>query len=78
MKASLGVLICLIGVGLGFYVGGWVLFVGGIVDIIEAFRAETLIAVDMGVGILKVISASLVGSICFWVCFAFGAVLIND
>lgn len=50
-----------IGILLGVYVGGWVLFVGGIVQILEAFQATPIEAVGVAVGILRVVVATAVG-----------------
>ena len=55
MKAFLGLLMILGGVVLGFYVGFWICFIGGIVDIINAFKASEPVAVSIiGWGILKI------------------------
>lgn len=63
MKTAFGLLLILAGVILGFYVGGWICFVGGIVDIIESFKAPEVVATDVGVGVLKIVSASFCGVI---------------
>ncbi len=62
MKAFLGLLMILGGVVLGFYVGFWICFIGGIVDIINAFKASEPVAVSIiGWGILKIFFATIAG-----------------
>ena len=63
MKEICGVILMVVGVALAAYVGVWVCFIGGIVDVIEAIRAETLIAMDVAVGVAKVIFAGLLGAL---------------
>ena len=44
-------------VALAAYVGPWIMFVGGIVDVVEAAKATPVEAVQLGVGILKAVLA---------------------
>lgn len=53
MKKFLGFLLILLAIGFGLYVGGWLLFILGIVQIIEAFKAG-ISALDIAVGIFRV------------------------
>lgn len=71
-KIIVGVLLMFIGVILGLYVGGWVMFVGGIVQIIEAIKASPVEAMGVACGALRVVCAAFVGGICFWVSFLLG------
>lgn len=69
----LGVLIVIASVLLGIYVGGYLMFYGGIVQIIEAFQVTPISASDIAIGIIKVFFAGVGG---IWVAFlgaAFGA-----
>lgn len=50
-------------IALGVYVGGWVMFIGGIVDVIEAAKATPVDALVIAVGLLKVVLASTVGTL---------------
>jgi hypothetical protein len=48
---------------LAVYVGGWVMFVGGIIDVVEFFRNGSTSMPDLGVGIMKIVFASPVGGL---------------
>ena len=63
MKANeiIGLIMCITGALLGLYVGVWVCFIGGIVDVITQVRAEHLSAVGVAIGIAKVMFAALGG-----------------
>lgn len=61
MKALIGILMILCGITLGLYVGIWVCFIGGIVDVIASIRAEELIAMDVAIGVAKFIFAGVAG-----------------
>ena len=61
MKAIIGLILVVCGVALGLYVGVWVCFIGGIMDVIEAIRATDLIAMDVAIGVAKVVFAGLAG-----------------
>ena len=63
MNKIIGALIIVIGVFAGLYVGIWVLFIGGIIQVIEAIRATELLAMPIALGIARVLFASFVTSI---------------
>ena len=78
MKQAVGFLLILIGILLGFYVGIWLCFIGGIIQVIEAIRAENLIAMDVAFGVARIFFAGLCGTISGY-CFVLpGAVMFND
>lgn len=54
MRRLLGVVLILVAVFGGLYVGGWLFFVKAIIDIIEAIKAGW-VAVDIAVGICKIV-----------------------
>ena len=70
----LGILIAIAGVLTGVDVGFWVLFVGGIVDIIYAIKAPVTEASAIGFAVLKIFFAGLAGGVIAWVGIAIGAV----
>lgn len=67
MKILLGIILTLAGVALGIYVGFWLLFVGGIVTIINAINADPVNATSVAWGVIKIIFASAAGGLSFWV-----------
>ena len=75
MTKLFGMLISIAGICLGVYTGFWVMFVGGIVDIIDAIKAPVTDAGMIGWAILKILLASFVGAIIAWIGIALGAVL---
>jgi hypothetical protein len=61
MKTIIGAGMILVGIVLGLYVGVWVLFIGGIIDVIEQIKADELQAMAVAIGVAKVIFAGLGG-----------------
>lgn len=61
MKMILGVLVILAGVIAGIYVGVWVMFIGGIVMIVDAIKANPVDGVDIGLGLLRVCFSAVAG-----------------
>ena len=56
-----GVILMVLGAILGLYVGVWLCFIGGIIDVIEQIRAEHLEATVIAIGIAKILFAGLFG-----------------
>lgn len=61
IKTILGIIGVVVGVCLGFYMGVWWAFVGGICMVIEAIRADVLVPQDVAFGIARVIFAGIIG-----------------
>lgn len=61
MNALIGLLLIIAGVALGLYVGVWVCFIGGVVQIVEAVKATPVEAVGIAVGILRIFFAGAAG-----------------
>lgn len=55
----LSLLLIVTGIALGLYVGGYLLLVGGIVDVAEFIRHDK--AMDLVTGVLKILLAAPVG-----------------
>ena len=73
MAKLIGILLILGGIGLGLYYGGWVLFIGGIVDVIEAAKAEPVQSSQLAWGLVKAfLLAEIVGYAIFWACSLVG------
>jgi hypothetical protein len=63
IKIILGLLMVLGGIVLGVYVGGWVCFIGGIVDVINAIKADDIEAIKIAIGVFKFCFAGVIGTI---------------
>ena len=61
MRNLIGVLIVIVGILLGLYIGGWIMFVKPIIDICYAIDDQTISAVAVGITIIKCLLASFVG-----------------
>lgn len=57
MKLILGLILMAAGIALGAWAGIWWAFIGGIVNVIEAIRAPELVAMNVAVGVAKVVFA---------------------
>ncbi len=75
MKEILGLLICLAGVILGLYLGVWVCFIGGIVQVVEAVKATPVEALGIALGLLRVACSSFVGWLTGLLVFSVGATI---
>lgn len=63
MKNIISIIIAIIGIALGIYVGGWLMFIKPIIACCTALDAGTLTAAMVGWTIVKCIFASAVGTI---------------
>jgi uncharacterized membrane protein len=61
MKILFGLLIIIASVLGGIYIGVWVCFIGGIVDVITALQASPIDALGIAWGIFKFLIASVAG-----------------
>lgn len=64
----IGVALLLAGIGLGFYVGFWLMLVGGIMEIIDAIKAPVTLASEIGWGVIKIMFASITAGLTFSFC----------
>lgn len=78
MRNLLGLILIISGIILGFYVGFWVMFIGGACDIIETFKADVFSKTQFGLGVLKCILAQLVGFLSFIFVAGSGVALMKD
>lgn len=63
MKNGLGLLLIIGGVAFGLYAGLWWAFIGGIIQIIDAVKATPVPAMDVALGIARVVFAGAIGGI---------------
>lgn len=76
MKQLLGVLLMILGVVGGLYVGGWLMFIQPIIDACKSFDAGTLTGTIVGITVLKCIFASFVGGVIAWLGMVIGQLLL--
>lgn len=60
----LGWLLVFIGILVGLYVGLWVMFIGGIIQIVDAVQMDPVPGDDIAWGIVRILLAGVVG----WAC----------
>ena len=63
MKTLIGCILILLGILLGLFMGVWVCFIGGIVQVIEAAQQTPVPALDVAIGVARVFGATLIGGI---------------
>lgn len=72
MKKVIGILIAIVGIALGIYVGVWLMFVGGIVQIINSINPINGLGIDLGIA--RIIFCE-VGGLIAWLGIAIGSVI---
>lgn len=60
-RTAIGIVMVLVGVAFGLWAGAWWAFIGGILDVIREIRAPELEAMNVAMGLAKVIFAALIG-----------------
>jgi phage-related protein len=63
MKPIIGILLVLAGLAFGLYVGVYVCFIGGIVDIINEVKAVNTSVAGVAFGVLKMMFATFLGGL---------------
>lgn len=61
MKTLIGIVSIIAGIALGLYLGVWVMFIGGIVDIIDQIKSPELSAMAVAWGVVKIVFAGFIG-----------------
>ena len=77
MKTIIGVVLFIFGIALGLYFGVWWGFIGGIVQVVEAFKAPDISAMQVAIGLLRWWASSLIGIGAGLIPCAIGASLIK-
>jgi len=79
MKTFIGGIMIVSGIALGLYVGVYLCFIGGIIDVITEIRAEDLSAYNTAIGIAKVVFSGLIGTLAGYCLLIPGyAILVTD
>ena len=58
---TLGIIICILSIFFGLYVGIWVCLAGGIIDIVTGFTSDPVMAKTVAIGAIKFIFAGVIG-----------------
>ena len=77
MRNVLGGLLVAVGIGVGLYVGVWLMFIGGIVQVMDTIRAPELSAREVASGVARVVFAGLVGGFAAMSCVVPGFLLVS-
>ncbi len=78
MKSVLGVLMVAGGILLGLYVGVWLMFIGGIVGVIEIFQSGNVQALPIAINVAKVFFATFVGTLSAYLLVIPGLIMLSD
>jgi len=78
MKNVAGFAMIICGVLFGIWAGLWWAFIGGIVDVISAIRAPELEAMDVAIGVAKVMFSGVIGYSCAAILVLPGYVVLKD
>ena len=73
MWQVLGVIIMALGVITGLWVALWWGWIGGIVQVVDGIKANPTDAMEIAIGIVRVLFANFVGAVVGWFIFACGA-----
>jgi len=76
-RLILGLLFILLGVFLGLYLGFWICFIGGIIQLVEAFKASPIESIDVALGISKILISGFIGWLSFIFCTIIGSTIIE-
>ena len=79
MRKLIGIVLMVAGVAAGIYVGFWILFVGGIVDVVDGAKATPTNGGMIAWGLAKsVLLAEIVGGAIFFVVSGIGAAIFGS
>lgn len=77
-KLIFGIVLMVFGVVAGIYAGIWWAFIGGIIDVVDAFSAASVSATAVAFGVAKVVFAAPIGWLSFTLFFATGYVFVKS
>jgi hypothetical protein len=78
MKAIFGLCLIVGGIAFGLYAGLWWAFIGGIVDVITEIRAVDMSALNIAIGVVKVLFSGLIGWLSASVLMLPGVAMLNS
>lgn len=73
MKKYIGITLIALGIIFGIYVGVWVCFIGGIIDLVNVYNTaikihQTVEPMTIAIGIIKILFASFCGTMSAIIC----------
>ena len=77
-KEIVGLIMMVAGIGLGLYMGVWWALIGGIVQVIQEIKADDLEALNVALGVAKVIFSVFIGWVSAALLFLPGLLIIQD
>lgn len=78
MKLIIGMLLMVVGALFAAYVGVWICFVGGIVQVIESINAAPVDAMGIAIGAVKVVFVGPITGITFAIALVPGYAMVNS
>ncbi len=72
MKKIIGILIAIVGIALGIYVGAWLMFIGGITQIVNSINPVN--GLGIALGIARIVFCEIGGFIA-WLGVAIGSAI---
>ena len=78
MKQWIGLGLIALGILGGLYVGIWVMFIGGICQVIEQIRAEDMVALKVAIGVARVMFAGPVTAVTIAIVSGIGSIMLKD
>lgn len=78
MKFWIGIALIICGIVLGLYVGVWLMFIGGIVQIIDQIKAVDTSMLSVFGGVLRIMFAGFIGWVSAFVLIVPGAVMLDS
>lgn len=64
MRIAIALIIMALGIALGLWVGVWLMLIGGIVQVVEAVKADPVSSWGIAIGAVKALLASPAGILC--------------
>ncbi len=78
MNKVLGWILAIGGVLIGLWIGVWVMFIGGIIEVVTALKATDINAFMLAWGIVRIMFAGFVGWFCGIFVTGMGIALLKD
>lgn len=77
MKTLTGILLIILGIAIGLYVGVYLMFIGGIVQIVDAVKTTPTDGLGIAWGIIRIMVGGLTGALSALVPCVFGWTLLK-